>query len=187
MNAIEAGTLCDTTFSALHDGTQTLGSIPGLIKRIIKEEAWKSRKVKMHGIVELAGLRELITTKPLIGWGEDPAKIEALLRDDPEALTLYTEAMTGKKHVHYADASNRSITSKPTAGTTKSSGLRRLHRQAPALHAKVVAGELSVNAACIKAGFRKPTFTIPADVDGAVGALRRHFTAADVRKIKEAL
>ena len=41
------------------------------------------------------GLRELITEKPIRGWGEDPAKIEAVLRDEPEVLAMFREAMNG--------------------------------------------------------------------------------------------
>ena len=30
-------------------------------------------------------------------WGEDPSKVEAVIRDDPEALVMFREAMLGKE------------------------------------------------------------------------------------------
>ena len=44
-------------------------------------------------VVELGSLRELITAKPVSGWGEDPSKVEAVIRDDPEALSAFRDAM----------------------------------------------------------------------------------------------
>jgi hypothetical protein len=40
--------------------------------------------------------------------------------------------------------------------------LKRLHRGAPEIHKRVVAGELSTNAAMVEAGFRTRTFSVPA-------------------------
>jgi len=37
--------------------------------------------------------RELITEKPVRGWGEDPKKVEAVIKDDPECLAMFREAM----------------------------------------------------------------------------------------------
>ena len=39
-------------------------------------------------VIELSSLRELITSKPINGWGEDPKKVEAVIKDDPEALAI---------------------------------------------------------------------------------------------------
>jgi hypothetical protein len=41
------------------------------------------------------------------------------------------------------------------AGNSKEAGLRRLRKERPDLHEKVLAGEISVNKASIEAGFRK--------------------------------
>lgn len=48
-----------------------------------------------------------------------------------------------------------SITYFETRGTTKPNILRRLAEQRPEIHARVMSGELSANAAAIEAGFRK--------------------------------
>jgi hypothetical protein len=47
-------------------------------------------------------------------------------------------------------------------GTSREEALRRLAKDRPDLHARVMAGELSAHAAAIEAGFRAKTVTIPA-------------------------
>lgn len=51
---------------------------------------------------------------------------------------------------------NDCLTKKPV-GNMAAAGLRRLRKDRPDLHERVLAGEVSVNAACIEAGFRKKT------------------------------
>jgi hypothetical protein len=55
----------------------------------------------------------------------------------------------------------------PRGGTNSAYTVARLKRDRPDLHARVVAGELSANAAAIEAGFRPKTVTIPLTVEGA--------------------
>ncbi len=65
--------------------------------------------------------------------------------------------------------------------------LDRLAREFPDLHERVKSGELSVNAAAIQAGIVKPTSTVPHDVEGAIRALRRHFSPDELDRIAAAL
>ena len=150
MNEIEKGQLCDITMSAIHHGCSKLDSIPALLRRIIENKAWECRQVKMRGVVQLANLRELITKEPMEGWGENPERIEALIRDDVEVLAMWREEMKsqGKRNL-------LNNVKEATAGNSRSYTVSRLQREAPELFAQVVAGTLSANAAAIQAGFRK--------------------------------
>jgi hypothetical protein len=61
-------------------------------------------------------------------------------------------------------------------------GMRRLIRERPDLAEKVDDGELTVHAACVDAGWRKPTATIPIDTAAnAIKALSRRFTLQELR------
>ena len=92
LNEIERGQLCQSTIESLYEATGGLRQFPSLLKKVIATRAWERRTV--HGkVVELGSLRELITAKPVSGWGEDPSKVEAVIRDDPEALAAFREAM----------------------------------------------------------------------------------------------
>jgi len=159
MNDIEKGQLCDITMSAIYHGCSKLDSIPALLRRIIENRAWECRQVKMRGVVQLANLRELITKEPMEGWGENPEKIENLIRDDVEVLAMWREAMKGKqggdRRSDVAIKDDNVILDKANQGNSRSYTVSRLQREAPELFAQVVAGTLSANAAAIQAGFRK--------------------------------
>lgn len=75
--------------------------------------------------------------------------------------------------------------SRPT-GTSQAAALRRLRKSAPKLHEKVIAGEMSANAAMVKAGFRPKTITIPVDVEKAARVLVKNFQE-DTDKLIEAI
>ena len=161
MNEVEAQQLCDSAISALSHGNINLGVFPRLIRRIIDEKAWLIRKLPGEGIVEMKSLAELVTTPPILGWGEDPAKIEAIIRDDVEVLAMWREAMKQQGGDRYNAKANhynimvRDDTCGIAQGTSRSYTVTRLQRQAPELFARVVNGELSANAAAILAGFKK--------------------------------
>lgn len=55
---------------------------------------------------------------------------------------------------------------KPTRGDTTPYTVRRLAKKRPDLHAKLLAGQLSPNAAAIEAGFREKKFQLPTDPTG---------------------
>ena len=150
LNEIEKGQLCDSVMSAIHHGLGNLETVPALLRRIIESRAWEARQVKMRGVVKLANLRELITKEPMVGWGENPDRIEALIRDDAEVLAMWREAMKAQGKRNLPD-NVKGV----TAGNSRSYTVSRLQREAPELFAQVVAGTISANAAAIQAGFRK--------------------------------
>ncbi len=77
-------------------------------------------------------------------------KVEALVKDDAEVLAMWRDAVTPPDGVHHGH--DNIITRQ---GTSRSCTLSRSKRDHPEIFARVVAGELSANAAAIEAGFRK--------------------------------
>lgn len=159
INEIEKGQLVSTTIQCFQRADGSLKNFPGLLKKIISEKAWE-RRVHNGRVIELSSLRELIESKPVDGWGQDPAKIEAVIRDDAEALAMWHLEMTpergGDHGNQYTGGKSNNITlATPDRGTSRSYTVARLKQQAPELFEKVVSGELSANAAAIQAGFRK--------------------------------
>ncbi len=156
MNEVEAYQVCNSAISALSHGETSLSTFPKLLRRIINERAWESRRVPGKGVVTMQSLRELVTTAPITGWGEDPAKIEAVIRDDAEVLAMWEKAMQikpGPKKQHNSFDTVKGTNA--STGNSRAYTVSRLQREAPELFAKVAAGEISANAAAIKAGFRK--------------------------------
>ena len=125
MTPVGNGDLCKMAMQCFRKVDGSISSFPGLMKKIIREKAWERREHNGR-IYELPSLLDLVTRKPLEGWGEDPKAIEALLKSDPEALDLWEEA-TGRKrggngaNQYKAKTAKADIISisKPQHGTSK--------------------------------------------------------------------
>ncbi len=68
------------------------------------------------------------------------------------------------------------LSSKPV-GNERSYALRRLRKDRPDLHKKVIVFEMSPHAAMVEAGFRPKTITVPLGVDKAAAAAGSIFKA----------
>ena len=170
LNEIERGQLCLTACDSLKSTEFGLSNFPGLLKKIIQYKAWECRHLVTEngtprngvsgGIVRLANLRELITAKPLRGWGEDVRAVEAVIKDDPECLAMFREAMKLEnqhdKPKQNERTNNGSKHRNTIQGNTKAYSIDRVKRACePEIVAKVMSGEMSPNAALVKAGIRE--------------------------------
>lgn len=172
LNEIERGDLCQTAIQSLYQVAGGLRTFPGLLKKVIAERAWERRVI--HGqVIELKNLRQLITEKPRRGWGEDPCKIEAVIRDDREALAAYREAM---KHQGKADDFSYNVREE-SSGNSRAYSISRVQRECDAeTVAAVMSGEMSANAALVRSGIRENRQVyLPRDPAAAVEKLRRQF------------
>lgn len=168
---------------AIVDGADGLRVVPALLKRTIQDDCWRDRIIIKTGErVQFGSFADFVTTKPLKGLGATVAQLEALIKDDAEALTLFRRAITptAGKPSRKGEVINANIINKPTQGTTRAYTLDRLQREAPLLYRDVIARKLSANAAAVKAGFRQKTITVPATVEGFERAIRQHFTSAQI-------
>jgi primosomal protein N'' len=153
LNEIERGQLCQSTIEALYEAKGGLSHFPKLMKKLIETKAWE-RRLNKGKVIELKSLRELITEKPIRGWGEDPKKVEAIIKDDADCLAMFREAMKeqGKRN-DLGDIIPE--VKRPERSTSKAYTCERLKKQAPELFEEVKAGRMSANAAAIQAGIRK--------------------------------
>ena len=184
LNEIERGQLCQSTITSLYGATSGLRQFPALLKKVISEKAWERRTV--HGkLIELSSLRELITSKPVVGWGEDPSKVEAVIRDDSETLVMFREAM---KHQGKADDFSYNVREE-SSGNSRAYSISRVQRECDEeTVSAVMAGEMSANAALVKAGVRENRQVyIPRDPSKAVEKLRMQFGDGFIEGIKIAL
>lgn len=166
LNEIENGQLCQSTIESLYEATGGLKQFPGLLKKIIVNRAWE-RRISKGKVVELSSLRELITAKPIRGWGEDPKKVEAVIRDDAEVLAMFREAMKcepGRPQKESADnVSTIQEEGRNTEhGNSRAYSIDRVKRECDEeTVAAVMSGDLSPNAALIRAGIRKRQISVP--------------------------
>jgi hypothetical protein len=168
------GDLCEIAMNCCSRGAASLSNFPGLMKEIIETKAWERREWRGK-VFELPSLLDLITRKPLEGWGEDPEKVEALIESDPEVLSMWRKETTRANHRPLKSNDNIITSSKAKQGTGKAYTLDRLSKENPDLYQSVVNGELSANAAAIAAGWRKKTVTVTDDPASAAKTLREKF------------
>src|SRR5262245_43022572 len=89
MNVIENEQISSYAWDSLHHGAGRLANFPGLLKKIIEVRAWEGRKIRTGEVVQLKSLAELITAKPLRGWGEDIKSVETVIQNDRELLPMF--------------------------------------------------------------------------------------------------
>ena len=178
LNEIELGQLCQSTIESLYEATGGMKQFPGLLKKIIETKAWL-RRISSGKVVELTSLRELITAKPVRGWGEDIKTVEAVIRNDPECLAMFREAMVQHGGDRKSDAikrNNVTVDSEMT-GNSRAYSISRVQSQCDAKTvAAVMAGKMSANGALVKAGLRDVRqIYLPREPAKAVEKLRKVF------------
>lgn len=173
----------------LRRGGSALESVPHQLKALLRSGDWRLFVTRLGKEVRHERFADFVTTQPLAGLGASVATVRKLLVDDVEALDLLDQAVQGRRGERTDLVPNIHEVERP-AGTTRDRALRKLRKDAPELHADVLAGRLTAHAAMVKAGYRPATFTVRADSPEAVAAtLRRRLdadTLAAVRRLLEA-
>lgn len=138
-----------------HGGEQVFDVAPIVLRRVLEDRLWAERKDRsgqpFRSFEAFAthilwqGLESSIPE--LLLYCRKHPEVAELIRREVEAMPLHGEIGGG----HSRDSITTSANDR---GATYV--LRRLKRDHPELAEKVVAGQMSANAAAIEAGFRKP-------------------------------
>lgn len=180
------GGLVDALSSALDSGGHGLSNVPVLLKRLLAEEGWREFETVRGEVVRHERFEEFVAAPPLKGLGAEISLIKRIVADDPEAVDLLDQALQGKHGGDRSKLDNIQLASPSSApdGTSQARALRRLRKDAPELHAEVIAGRLSAHAAMVKAGFRTRTISVPVEhPDRVAAALRRHMTQEQLEEL----
>lgn len=154
---------------AIKRGGRSLQSVPGLLAKLISEDLWVERDVNGKIIsYSKDEFKHFVESPYPEGLSTTIATIERLCGDEPEIIDFLAAAKRGKvgrppkakgqtdAKGNVSDDKNVSIrNNKRAMGETVEYAYQKLRDDAPNLHAKVLAGELSAHAAMVKAGFRK--------------------------------
>ena len=201
-NPIENGQIAGILYYAIRDG-KAIDDIPGLVKRIIGGEMWKELLVKETGeVVNFKSFIDFVTTQPPEGLGTTLDTIKRLGSHDNEMLAAVDGAtkrkpgdwipnpngIGGKSHKTIDDVSivNNNNIDRPV-GNTRQAGLRRLAKDRPDLHTRILSHQISVNAAMVEAGFRPKTLTIPIDPKRAAQVIKRQFSQDQIDQLVKLL
>ncbi len=179
----EAGTIVAHLRRALLDGSRDLSTVPGLIKRIIAGGMWRERvdPPSARALGPFRSFEEFAGTAAAKGGlGSSVRQLLQLCKDDKDAIDLIDQVTQRPAHMH-ADVDNVHV--RPS-GNSETSALRRLRKNAPELHAEVLAKRLTAHAAMVQAGYRQKTVTVPVTRPESVArALLKYMSADDVAKL----
>ncbi len=90
----------------------------------------------------------------LEGWGEDPKKIEAIIKDNAEVLAMYREQMLQESGARN-DLHDNVMKVTSSQGNSRAYSIARVKKDCdPETVAEVLAGKISPNAALVRSGIR---------------------------------
>lgn len=178
------------TETALRTGNESLGNVPALLRSLLEEEAWRKFALPSGEAVSYRRFSAFVAAPPPRGLGADMGLVKRIAGDDTELLDMIDQAeRSGQTHggdrrsSEFIVSNIHDETVRP-AGTSKARALRKLRKDAPELHAEVLANRLSAHAAMVRAGFRPKTVSVPVDApDSIARALRRHLTPEQIAQL----
>jgi len=157
--------------------TGRLKDVPRILSGVIERQAWK-RWRWIGNEFTASTIDDYCTMHPPRGLGASVDLVRRLLADYPDVLERFDRERDGEAVtlLDVIDKENRrdpgshgkgrpldldnkkdgvQVYRAPT-GNKAAAALRRLHKDRPDIHQRVLAGELSPHAGMIEAGFRKP-------------------------------
>lgn len=187
--------LVEALGSALREGDHGLKTAPALLVRVLREESWREFVTQRGEPVEHERFEQFVTTLPLKGLGATLRLVEKVIdsiEDDAEraqAQDLLDRAVQGKPGRPSKNPDVIRNNPDPNQhGTSRDGALRKLRKDAPSLHAEVLAGHLSAHAAMVKAGFRRRTISVPVDRPESVAkTLRKNLAPEDLAALARLL
>lgn len=180
----------ERVYQTLHGAETDLSCLPAFLVELLETGAWMSFRTPTGAVLTYSPgeFERFTTTPPTGGLGASIPLVKSLLSRSEQpvkALDLLDRAVQ-----HGAGRPPRTVDningSRP-GGTSKAGALRRLRKDRPDLHDRVLAGEMSPHAAMVQAGFRRRTFTVPHDPEAIARVLRRRLDADDLADLVKRL
>jgi hypothetical protein len=182
----EADTVVDALGKAMLDGKAGLSSVPGLVLRVIDEGLWRERVIVRTGeVVCFDRFSDFVSTPPLEGLGADLATLKRMCADNPRVLDALDQVaqQTQVQGQRNDLVDNINDVANSPDGTSREAALRKLRKDRPDLHARVLNEELTPHAAMLEAGFRKKTMTLPTGIEDLAATLVRKLTPEQVQQL----
>ncbi|MFI9550798.1 hypothetical protein [Nonomuraea endophytica] len=192
----EHGRIVAEVSAVIGEVRPTLARAATGVRTLLDAEAWREFTGPGGELVEHGDLVEFITADPPRGLGVTPGLVRALVADDLDVAAQLDQALLADTPAHAPQPEEPEEAGQPGASeeaeepeeleearvpAPETPALRRLREDAPALHSKVVAGELSTNAAMVQAGFRPRTISVPVSrPENAAKALRRNLSREEL-------
>jgi uncharacterized protein YbjQ (UPF0145 family) len=167
----------------LDRGGHGLANTPALLRQVLEGESWREFETQRSEIVYYDLFTDFVVTPPLKGLGSTVDLVRRIVADDMLALDLLDQVLQNPVGTNqHTEGKANGLTQ--LAGNGREKALRRLRKDAPELHAAVLAGQLSAHAAMVEAGFRLRTVSVPVgEPDRIANLLRKHMSAGDFAQL----
>ncbi len=189
MDADEKWRLIAAVASSLTHGSQGLKTFVDGFRRVLETEAWRTYPYPNGGAMEFDSVVEFIEHPR--GLNSEVRQVERLIADDPDLLVAFRRAAISPRGrpSEGREKSDNITTSSGGRGTARAYQLDRLQREAPDFYEKVKVGELSVNRAMIESGLKRPTVSIPRniEVDDLATVLKRRYNSDQLALLRKLL
>jgi hypothetical protein len=177
--------------SAISDGSAGLNDVPGILIKVITEGMWKRRLVQQTSQeVRFRRFIEFVEAQPPEGLGTNIKMLRRLCADEAEALDLIDRvAQTshgGDRRSDNFKFDNVKLDLSET-GNSRAYALRRLRKDRPDLHARILLGEISPHQAMKEAGFRRKTLSVPYNPVEAARVIAKRFSKRELRRFASTL
>lgn len=186
------GLTVDTLYRAVRD-SKAVENVPLLVRQVLEQEMWREHTYENTGeTFRFETFHQFIETHPPDGLGTETENLFKLCLEDTTATEMLDTILIAEA-ARQPKGKDKPISKRPAVSTARQAGLRRLRRfaeqnkEAGMLRQSVLDGKMSVNAALVAAGLRKPRVTIPKDVTKATEALKRIYTLEERQQLVKSL
>lgn len=150
----------DALSSAIDDGGHGLEFVPKLLHQVLEQHTWDEFITSRGEHVHHADFLSFVAAQPLKGLGAKVETVRRIIRDDVALVDLLDRHVQRQQlRARRNNVQGESPVPAP-AGNSQERALRRLRKDAPDYHARVVAGEMSPHRAMVEAGFRPRAVSI---------------------------
>lgn len=181
-------TVVREVISTTTTGADLMSAMPGLVRRLLDEEAWRSFAAPAPaGRVVHDSFKSFLESGSPRGLGGRRGQLMALCGNDEILKGRVQQVLDGEVAPAAAPGGDRRSGEFQAGGIKLNANsaeyvLARLKRDDPALAQRVVDGELSANAAARLAGIRKPRIVLTSP-ESIAAALRRNLGAEDLARL----
>jgi len=179
---------------AVSRGAHGFEDVPPALRIVLESESWKERPVKARGgdPARFTYFEQFVEEPLPDGLGITMETLKNLCRNDLVLLDWIDSSTSGR---HGGDHGNQftggkiDIINLATApnGTSQQQALRKLRKDRPDLHERVLSRGMSAHGAMVEAGYRPKTVTVKADPAAFARAARKHLTDDQIEELVEML
>lgn len=182
----------EDAYRLLQGNKDGLGNIPGILRQLISLKVWEGYDWRGKE-VKFSTFREFVETPPPEGLGSTVEELINFCKKYPEIADLVDQTVQEQRLDYKPSTGEGNILSRKAKGTSFQRALRRLRnmaktdKEAAKLRTQVLRGEISASRALFELGTMKKRYAIEATSDAIIDFAKRHLSAAQRKKVADAL